>query len=73
MSERAGERRRTAEEKVESTQDSLEQVEQEILDEVAEIDAEWDAKARELETIELRLESSDVRIAQLALVWVPTA
>ncbi len=73
MSDRAGERRRTAEEKAASTEAALEELEQEILDEVAEIDAKWDEKARELETIEVRPEASDVRVIELSLVWVPTA
>jgi ElaB/YqjD/DUF883 family membrane-anchored ribosome-binding protein len=70
---RAGERKRTAEEKIETTELSLEELEQEILDEVAEIDAAWDAKAEEIEPVEVRLEKSDVRLVELALVWVPTA
>ena len=73
MTTRAGERKRTAEEKVETTEQSLEELEQEILDEVAEIDADWRAKAEEIEAVEVRLEKSDVRLVELALVWVPTA
>ncbi len=73
MSTRAGERRRTAEAKAEATEEALEELEQEILDEVAEIDAKWDEQARAIETLELRPEASDVRVAELALVWVPTA
>ena len=73
MSDRAGERRRTAEEKADATEDALEELEQEILDEVAEIDAKWDEHARAIETIELRAEAADVRVAELALVWVPAA
>ena len=73
MSERAGERRRTAEGKAEATEEALEELEQEILDEVAEIDAKWDEQARAIETLELRAEASDVRVDELALVWVPTA
>jgi DNA helicase HerA-like ATPase len=73
MTTRTGERKRTAEEKVETTEQSLEELEQEILDEVAEIDADWGAKAEEIEAVEVRLEKSDVRLVELALVWVPTA
>jgi hypothetical protein len=73
MTTRAGERKRTAEEKVETTEQSLEELEQEILDEVAEIDADWQAKAEEIEAVEVRLEKSDVKLVELALVWVPTA
>jgi hypothetical protein len=70
---RAAERRRTAEAKVAQTTDDLQQLEQEILDEVGKIDEEWRAKAEEIESVAIRLEATDVRIAQLALVWVPTS
>ena len=73
MTTRAAERRRTAEQKVEEKSDELEELEQEILDEVAEIDERWDAQAKEVEAVEVRPESSDIRIVELALVWVPTA
>ena len=73
MTARTGERRRTAEEKAEATEQTLEELEQEIVDEVGEIDAEWTAKADEIEELEIRLESSDVRVVELKLVWVPTA
>jgi hypothetical protein len=70
---RAAERRRTAEERVAQKTDELERLEQEALDEIARIDAAWRAKADEIETISIRLEATDVRVAQLALVWVPTS
>ena len=73
MTARAAERARTAQEKIASSEEALEELEQEILDDVAAIDADWDAKAREIEPLEVRLESSDVRVDELALVWVPTA
>ena len=72
MSERASGRRRTAEERVESTQQALEELEQEILDEVSEIDAEWDEKARDVAPFEVGLEASDVHVVDLSLVWVPS-
>jgi hypothetical protein len=72
MSTRAAERKQSAEEKVELAEADLEDLEQEILDEVAEIDEAWAAKAASIETVPIRLESSDVRIVDTALVWVPT-
>jgi hypothetical protein len=51
----------------------LEQLEQELLDEVAEIDTTWRENAEAVEAAPIRLEATDVRVAQLALVWVPTA
>jgi hypothetical protein len=73
MTTRAAERRRTAGEKIETVEVSLEELEQQILDEVAEIDATWSERAREIEPVEVRLEQADVRLVELALVWVPTA
>jgi predicted nucleic acid-binding Zn-ribbon protein len=73
MTSRAGERKRTAEERVEATETDLEELEQELLDEVAEIDERWQAKADEIETIAIRLEATDVRVVETTLVWVPTA
>ncbi|HSC90797.1 MAG TPA: DUF87 domain-containing protein [Gaiellaceae bacterium] len=72
MSERTAERRRTAEAKVQQKTDDLQELEQELLDEVARIDEEWKAKAEEVEAVSIRLEAADVRVTQLALVWAPT-
>ena len=33
---------------------------------------EWEAKGREIEPLEVRLEASDVRVDELTLVWAPT-
>jgi hypothetical protein len=73
MTTRAAERKQTAEEKVELAEADLEELEQEILDEVAEIDEKWAAKAEAIETVPIRLEAGDVRVVETALVWVPTA
>ena len=71
VSARAAERRRTAAERVQQKSDELAELEQELLDEVAEIDARWKEKATGIEPLSIRLESTDVRVAELALVWVP--
>ncbi|HXH88937.1 MAG TPA: ATP-binding protein [Gaiellaceae bacterium] len=73
MTARASERAKSAQDKLASSEESLEELEQEIVDDVVAIDAEWDAKGKEIEPLEIRLESSDVRVDELALVWVPTA
>ena len=70
---RTAERRRSAEEKADTTRDDLTALEQEILDEVAEIDERWQAKADRIEKVAIRLEATDVRVVETALVWVPTA
>jgi hypothetical protein len=73
MSTRASERKEHAEEKAELAETDLADLEQELLDEVAEIDEKWAAKADAVETVPIRLEAGDVRVVETTLVWVPTA
>ena len=40
---------------------------------LADIGAEWDATAAEVEEVEVGLEKSDITVRRLALVWVPVA
>ena len=72
MTARTSERRESAEQKVDATQDDLAQLEQEILDEVAEIDERWQTTADEIDTLTIRLEATDVRVLETRLVWVPS-
>jgi hypothetical protein len=65
-------RRDTAEAKVQQTTDDLQQLEQEILDEVAEIDEKWRITAESVEPVSIRLEATDVRVTDTRLVWVPS-
>jgi len=60
-------------EKLADTQADLEAIEQEILDEVAEIDERWKDVAAEVDTVSIRLEATDVRVAAIRLVWVATS
>lgn len=69
---RTAERKRSAEQKAEATRDDLAVLEQEILDEVAEIDERWRAIADEVDTLQVRLEATDVRVLETRLVWVPS-
>ena len=72
MTARTSQRRESAAEKVEATQDDLAELEQEILDEIAEIDERWKATAEEVDTLQIRLEATDVRVLETRLVWVPS-
>jgi hypothetical protein len=72
MTARASERKESAEEKVAGIEDELETLEQEILDEVAEIDERWQSVAAEIDTLSIRLEATDVRVLETRLVWVPS-
>ncbi|HEY8103242.1 MAG TPA: DUF87 domain-containing protein [Gaiellaceae bacterium] len=73
MTTRAGERKHSAEERVEHAEVELEELEQELLDEVAQIDEDWAAKADQIEVVPIRLEANDVRVLETTLLWVPTA
>lgn len=64
-------RRETAQTKVQQTTDDLREFEQEIVDEVTEIDEKWRTVAEAVETVSIRLEATDVRVAETRLVWVP--
>ena len=66
------ERRKTAQAKVEHARDALTEMELEIAEEVQRIDAEWSEKASATEPVSIRPEATDVRVAKLVLVWVPT-
>jgi hypothetical protein len=73
MKSRAEERERVAGQRVAGREEDLRQLEQEILDDVAEIDDRWRQQGAEIEEIEIGLESADVQVDELALVWIPTA
>jgi predicted nucleic acid-binding Zn-ribbon protein len=72
MTARTSQRKESAEEKVEATKDDLAELEQEILDEVAEIDDRLKATADEVDAFQIRLEATDVRVLETRLVWVPS-
>ncbi len=65
-------RLRTAEAKVADKVDDLEELEEDLLEEIAEINDTWEERAAEIETIEVRLEKDDISVEEVALVWVPT-
>ncbi|HEX3291186.1 MAG TPA: DUF87 domain-containing protein [Gaiella sp.] len=72
MTARTSERRESAEDKVQATKDDLAELEQEILEEIAEIDERWKATAEDVDTLQIRLETTDVRVLETRLVWVPS-
>ena len=72
LTARTSERKQTAEDRVDATKDDLAQLEQEILDEVAQIDERWQQTAAEVDTLTIRLEATDVRVLETRLVWVPS-
>jgi hypothetical protein len=52
-------------------QADLEELKADLEDEVADIEDEFAAKT-EIEEVEIPLEKTDVRVAELKLVWIPT-
>ncbi len=73
QSSAATERVDTALAKVEQKQMELGDLESELADAIADIAADWDAKAAEIEEVEVGLEKTDISLTQLALVWVPVS
>ena len=67
----AGQRLDAAENKVARLQEQLADLEAELADEVAAVDARWAGAVDEIETLSISLERSDVAVTQLALAWLP--
>ncbi|MGK2930783.1 MAG: helicase HerA domain-containing protein [Acidimicrobiales bacterium] len=69
----AGNRVETARNRVEAKGEAVADLETEVADELATLAEEWDARADAVETLEVPLERSDVKVTELTLVWVPVA
>jgi hypothetical protein len=67
----AGERVDAARNKVHSISDQLVQLEGEMQDEVAAIDVRWSNVAKEITSIVVPLERTDVKVTQMVLGWLP--
>ena len=62
----------TAERAVEDKQNDLARIEADLASQLIALDEQWDGVARQVETIQIGLEASDISVSQLALVWLPT-
>ena len=62
---------RRAENKLERLAGDLEELEIEVEEDVTEIDAKWMDTAKEITTLSVGLEKTDVKVTQLVLAWVP--
>lgn len=69
----AAKRVEAARNRVHEKVEALADLEAELADELAVIADDWDAKATAIETLEVPLEKSDVKVSHLALVWIPVA
>ena len=72
ITKQAGERLETAQNRLEEDQRELAELETELTDQLQQIADAWDAKAADIVTLEIPLEKTDVRVDELALVWIPT-
>jgi hypothetical protein len=71
-STRAGkERVDAAENKVERLQESLQNLEADLAEEVTEIDTRWTDAAKNITTMAIALEKTDINVSQLVLAWLP--
>jgi len=72
MAEKSEERLRTAENRFTDLAEDLEALEDELLDDLAQIQEEWDEKAANITDLEVGLEKTDITIDDIALIWIPT-
>jgi hypothetical protein len=70
---RAQERFRSATEKVDEQRGAIEDLEQELADEIAEIWDRWKGVAAEVEEFEVPLERTDIGLDEMTLFWAPSA
>ncbi len=61
-----------AQDKVTAAEQAILDIEAELRDEVTSIDAEWAARAAAITTMDVPLERTDVVVADLRLLWVPS-
>jgi len=72
-SKKAKARLETAEEKLSARQQDLVELEQELEDALISIQEKHDAMAAAMDTLQIGLEKTDIRVAEAKLVWVPVA
>jgi len=69
----AGKREEAAENKIERLREQLADLEADVTEEVTAIDAKWMTAAKNVATMPISLERSDVKVTQLVLAWIPVA
>jgi len=67
----SGERLDAVENKIQLLHQQMEDLEGELFQEVTDIDAKWMTIAKNITTLPVALEKSDVKVTQLSLVWIP--
>jgi hypothetical protein len=71
MTRRAEQRLQTAETKLSTKIEDLDDLEDDLAEEIAKIDAEWSAKGAEIEAVTIGLEKTDVGVEETGVVWIP--
>jgi hypothetical protein len=69
---RTSERLESASEKRDQLDRELADIEEELAAELTSIDRKWSEIARRIEPMEVGLESDDIRISGVTLLWIPT-
>jgi hypothetical protein len=69
--QQADQRVRSAENRAQDHQEALAELEADLAEALTAIDDEWAARAAEVETVEVPLEKSDIRVTARTLVWIP--
>jgi hypothetical protein len=67
----AGERLKAARNRLGEEQQELAELETQLADEIDAIVAKWEAVAETIDSIEVALEKTDVKVTDVALVWIP--
>lgn len=71
MTRRAEQRVASAEQRVSKEETDVERLEDDMAEAIAEIAERWEAKAAQVETIEIGLEKTDIHVEPPVLVWIP--
>jgi hypothetical protein len=69
--EEAAQRARSAENRAADRQEALAKLETDMARDLAAIDEKWAAKSNAIESVEVPLERSDIRVTARSLVWIP--
>jgi len=69
----SGERLDAAEDKIQLLHSQMEDIEADLTKEVTDIDMKWMTIAKDITTLAVPLEKTDVKVTQISLVWVPVA
>jgi hypothetical protein len=73
MKQNAEERVASAENRLTEEVDELEELETQLAEQLQDIQDAWDAKAANITALDVALEKADIRVEDLALLWVPQA